>query len=165
MPAAPPIAPALAEPAAPPGLASAPRVRHGWRIFIFYSCAVLLTGLVSMLFADLLWRTGFTPSGIVLLCLFILLFFLIAVGCMHGVFGFILRRTDDRRITRLADYHAQSIQGVSTALLFPIHNEQAARVCEGLRATYQSLEKTGFLDRFDFYILSDSTDPDKRVEE
>jgi membrane glycosyltransferase len=165
MPAATPIAPALAEAAAPPGLASAPRVRHGWRIFIFYSCAVLLTGLVSMLFADLLWRTGFTPSGIVLLCLFILLFFLIAVGCMHGVFGFILRRTDDRRITRLADYHAQSIQGVSTALLFPVHNEQAARVCEGLRATYQSLEKTGFLDRFDFYILSDSTDPDKWVEE
>jgi membrane glycosyltransferase len=39
-----------------------------------------------------------------------------------------------------------------------------ARVCEGLRTTYQSLERTGSLERFDFYILSDSTDPDKWVE-
>ena len=39
------------------------------------------------------------------------------------------------------------------------------RVYEGLRATYESLERTGQLDRFDFFILSDSTDPDKWVEE
>ncbi len=142
-----------------------PRMRRGRRIFIFYSCAVLLTGLVSMLFADLLWRTGWSPSGVLLLCLFIVLFLLISIGCMHGIFGFVLRRTNDRRLTRLKDYHSQSIQGASTALVFPIHNEPVARVCEGLRATYQSLEKTGFLDRFDFYILSDSTDPDKWVEE
>ncbi len=118
-----------------------------------------------MLFADLLWRTGWSPSGVLLLCLFIVLFLLISIGCMHGIFGFVLRRTNDRRLTRLKDYHSQSIQGASTALVFPIHNEPVARVCEGLRATYQSLEKTGFLDRFDFYILSDSTDPDKWVEE
>ncbi len=37
--------------------AALPRVRRGWRLFIFYSSALLLTGLVSMLFADLLWRT------------------------------------------------------------------------------------------------------------
>jgi membrane glycosyltransferase len=126
---------------------------------------VLLTGLVSMLFADLLWRTGWSPSGVLLLSLFMVLFLLIAVGCMHGVFGFVLRRTDDRRLTRLKDYRSQSIQGASTALVIPIYNEQVARVCEGLRATYESLEKTGDLERFDFYILSDSSDPDKWVEE
>ena len=56
---------------APPVMAPMPRVSRGWRVFIFYSCALLLTGLVSMLFADLLWRTGWSPSGIVLLCLFV----------------------------------------------------------------------------------------------
>jgi membrane glycosyltransferase len=142
-----------------------PRVRRGWRVFLFYSSAVLLTGIVSMIFADLLWRTGWSPSGVVLLCLFIILFFLIALGCMHGVFGFFLRMTDDRRLTRLADYRSHSIQGVSTALVFPIYNEEVARVYEGLRATYESLERTGQLPSFDFYILSDSTDPDKWVEE
>ncbi len=39
------------------------------------------------------------------------------------------------------------------------------RVYEGLRATYESLQKTGQLERFDFFILSDSTDPDRWVEE
>ncbi len=165
MPSAPPIVQSAQGPAAPPAMTQMPRMRRGRRIFIFYSCAVLLTGLVSMLFADLLWRTGWSPSGVLLLCLFIVLFLLISIGCMHGIFGFVLRRTNDRRLTRLKDYHSQSIQGASTALVFPIHNEPVARVCEGLRATYQSLEKTGFLDRFDFYILSDSTDPDKWVEE
>jgi hypothetical protein len=47
---------------------SAPLIeRHDWRLFIFYSCALLLTGLVSMLFADLLWRTGWSASRTVLL--------------------------------------------------------------------------------------------------
>jgi membrane glycosyltransferase len=162
---APPIAGSAAAQDEPPEMAQMPRLRRGWRVFIFYSSAVLLTGLAAWLFADLIWRTGWSLSGAVLLGLFTVLFLLIAVGCMNGVFGFVLRLTGDRRITRLKDYRGQSIQGASTALVFPIHNEQVPRVCEGLRATYQSLQKTGLLDRFDFYILSDSSDPDKWVEE
>jgi len=70
----------------------------------------------------------------------------------------------DRRITRLKDYRGQSIQSASTALVFPICNEQVSRVCEGcVRLTV--LQQTGLLERFDFYILSDSSDPDKWVEE
>ena len=65
-----------------------PRIRRGWRLFIFFSSAGLLTGLVSMLFADLLWRTGWSASRYVLLSLFVILFLLSAVGCMHGVYGF-----------------------------------------------------------------------------
>jgi membrane glycosyltransferase len=165
MPPAPSIAQSVQGPDVTPVMMQMPRMRRGSRVFIFYSCALLLTGLVSMLFADLLWRTGWSPSAVVLLCLFIVLFLLISVGCMHGIFGFALRRIVDRRLTRLKDYHSQSIEGTSTALVFPIHNEEVARVCEGLRATYESLEATGCLDRFDFYILSDSTDLDKWVEE
>ena len=140
--------------------------RHVWRVFLFYSSALLLTGLVSMLFADLLWRTGWSASRTVLLGLFIVLFFLIAVGAMHGVFGFCVRRFGDRqRITDLADYRSRRIEGTSTALLFPVFNEDMARVCEGLRATYLSLQATGLLDCFDFFILSDSDNPDQWVGE
>ena len=143
-----------------------PRLHRGWRLFIFYSSAVLLTGLVSMLFADLLWRTGWSTSRTVLLVLFVILFLFAAIGCMHGIYGFVLRTFGTRRrITRLADYRAQSIAGTSTAIVFPIYNENTVRVYEGLRATYESLERTGQLERFDFFILSDSTDPDKWVEE
>jgi len=143
-----------------------PRRPRGWRVFTFYSCAVLPTGLVSMLFADLLWRTGWSAACTVLLVLFVILFLLAAIGCVHGVFGFFLRMFGDRRrITNLKDYHAQNIEGISTAIIFPIYNENVVRVCEGLRATYESLARTGQLERFDFFILSDSTDPDHWVEE
>ena len=48
-----------------------------------------------MLFADLLWRTGWSTSRTVLLVLFVILFLLIAIGCMHGVYGFFLRTFGD----------------------------------------------------------------------
>jgi len=147
-------------------VAAAPRFQRGWRVFIFYSCALLLTGLVSLLFADLLLRTGWSLSRSVLLALFVILFWFTAIGCVHGVYGFFLRTFgDNRRITNLKDYRNQNLDGISTAIVFPVYNEDVVRVCEGLRATYESLQKTGQLERFDFFILSDSTDPDKWVEE
>jgi membrane glycosyltransferase len=136
------------------------------RVFVFYSLAVLLTGVASLLFADLLWRQGWSTSRTILLVLFTLLFLLAALGCVHGIYGFILRRTADRRrITRLGDYRHQSIDQANTALIIPIYNEDARRVCEGLRATYESLAETGHLERFDFFLLSDSNDPDRWVDE
>ena len=152
----------ISEPSGNPVL----RLRRGWRLFLFFSSAVLLTGLVSMLFADLLWRTGWSPSRTVLLVLFIILFLLTAIGCAHGVYGFLIRLFGTRRrITGLKPYRDQKIDGVSTAIIFPIYNEDSVRVLEGLRATYESLAGTGHLDQFDFFILSDSTNPDRWVEE
>jgi hypothetical protein len=63
-----------------------PRARRGWRLFIFNSWALLLTGLVSMLFADLLWRMGWSASCVVLLVLFVMLMWFASIGCMHGVY-------------------------------------------------------------------------------
>ncbi|HXF11331.1 MAG TPA: glucans biosynthesis glucosyltransferase MdoH [Desulfuromonadaceae bacterium] len=142
-----------------------PRAR-GWRLFIFYSSALALTGFVSMLFADLLWRTGWSNARIALLVLFVILFWFTAVGCMHGIYGFVLRTFGTRqRITAMADFRSRNIEGISTAIVFPICNEDVVRVYEGLRAVFESLKKTGQLAGFDFFILSDSGDPDKWVEE
>ena len=143
-----------------------PRIRRGWRLFGFFSAAVLLTGLTSLLFADLLLRRGWSTSHTLLLLLFIILFLLTAIGSMHGVYGFFIRIFGtQRRITGLKPYKSQRIDDVSTAIIFPVYNEDPVRVYEGLRATYESLERTGQLDRFDFFILSDSTNPDRWVEE
>jgi len=152
----------------PPNLeaVSTPQLRRGWRLFLFFSSAVLLTGLVSMLFADLLWRTGWSTSRTVLLGLFIILFLLTAIGCMHGLYGFFIRIFGTRcRITGLKPYRDRNLEGISTAIIFPIYNEDSVRVLEGLRATYESVARSGQLGRFDFFILSDSTNPDRWVEE
>ncbi|MEI9892383.1 MAG: glucan biosynthesis protein, partial [Chthoniobacter sp.] len=72
---------------AEPRLRAMPIAPRGdvWRVFTFFSVAVLLTGVGGMLFADLLWRTGWSPARSVLLLLFSVLFFLSSVGCVHGV--------------------------------------------------------------------------------
>src|SRR5476649_2413855 len=97
-------------------VAPATRIERGWRVFVFYSCAVLLTGFVSLLFADLLWRTGWSTSRTVLLVLFVILFLFAAIGCVHGVFGFFLRTFgDERRITDLKNYRDQNIDAAVVA--------------------------------------------------
>ena len=117
-------------PGKPPTLQAAPvlRIERGWRVFVFYSGALVLTGLVSLIFADLLWRTGWSAARTVLLALFVVLFLFTAIGCMHGVYGFFIRIFGtQRRITALKPYREQSIDGVSTAIIFPIYNEDSVR--------------------------------------
>src|SRR5207249_5991103 len=55
--------------------------------------------------------------------------------------------------------------GARTAVVMPVYNEDPARVFAGLFASYRSLERTGWLEHFDFFILSDTTDPDIWVRE
>jgi len=137
-------------------------LQRAWRIFSFYSLAALLTGIVSALFADLLWRTGWSASRTVVLVCFVVLFFFAALGFWHAIFGFILRRFE----SPLSSGKDGSIDPeVSVALAFPVFNEEIGRVCEGLRVTYESLRKTGQLKNFDFFILSDSNVPEKWIEE
>jgi membrane glycosyltransferase len=152
--------------------ASSPRMRpavpapgSNARIFLFYFLAVLLTGSGSWLFADLLWRTGWSSSRTALLILFSILLFLASVGFVHAIFGLLFHRRDSRRITASPNFRDRSIDDASIALIFPIYNENVKRVCAGLQAMHQSLEATGHLASFDFFLLSDSDDPGKWVDE
>jgi membrane glycosyltransferase len=52
-----------------------------------------------------------------------------------------------------------------TAIVMPIHNEEVARSFAGLAAVHESVEASSALGEFDFYILSDSTDPAHWVAE
>jgi membrane glycosyltransferase len=138
----------------------------GWRLFFFYGLALLMAGGISLLFADLLWRKGWTPLSSVLFGLFVILLLMSSIGSVHGIYGFILRRLGDgQRITMLKDFESQDISETSTAILFPIYNENANEVYERLKSTFLSLEKTGDLARFDFHILSDSTEAINWVDE
>jgi membrane glycosyltransferase len=52
-----------------------------------------------------------------------------------------------------------------TALLLPCYNEDPGRVAAGLQAMHEELQATGRAEHFDFFILSDTTDPDIWVAE
>ena len=71
-----------------------------------------------------------------------------------------LRGGDRYLISRTAASETPLPAAARTAIVMPICNEDVQRVFAGLRATYESLARTGELDRFDFFVLSDSSDPD-----
>src|SRR4051812_719129 len=52
-----------------------------------------------------------------------------------------------------------------TAVLLPVYNEEPAEVFARIRAMLHSLDAVGFADAFDFFVLSDTRDPDIWLEE
>ena len=52
-----------------------------------------------------------------------------------------------------------------TAVVMPICNEPVDRVFAGLKAIHHSLHRAGTLDRFHFFVLSDTNDPDAAMRE
>lgn len=58
-----------------------------------------------------------------------------------------------------------ALSDVRTAVAIPVYNEDPAMVAGGIEAMLSSLEGQGALDGFDFYILSDTTDPDIWLQE
>jgi membrane glycosyltransferase len=52
-----------------------------------------------------------------------------------------------------------------TAIVMPIYNETPARVFAAMQAICEEVRATGFSDAFDYFFLSDTTDPDIFVAE
>ncbi len=135
-------------------------------LFMGLSIVLTATGFVLMLNSyagqQLAWE------DYVCLAVFPLLFSQIAVGFILALFGLFdkLRGGDPHHIMRGA-WRAKedSIPLAATAIVVPVYNEEVGRVSQGIANMWQSLEKAGHLEHFDFYICSDSTDADHWVEE
>lgn len=130
-------------------------LRNGRRgLFIFLPIA--LTALGSALFwvnSRQTWVDGLLWVLLTLLLAHLALGFSLA---LLGFFREVGGKTDmDEAI--LEDIDTASLP--ATAVLIPVFNEDMATVSRRLRAMWQSLEKTGHQDAFDFYLLSDSNDP------
>jgi membrane glycosyltransferase len=100
---------------------------------------------------------GFTWREIFILVLFAILFAWIASSFWIAVFGAFARFT---RINLLPLKAPTGVSAARTAILMPVYNEDVGRVFSGLRAIWESAGPD-----FDFYILSDSTNPANWVAE
>ncbi|MBO5392736.1 MAG: glucans biosynthesis glucosyltransferase MdoH, partial [Pseudomonas sp.] len=102
-----------------------------------------------------------------ILILFGILFCWVSAGFWTALMGFLelLTGHDKYRISGASAGDEPIPEQARTALVMPICNEDVTRVFAGLRATYESVAATGDLDRFDFFVLSDSNDPDICVAE
>lgn len=139
-----------------------------WRRSLLLLLILISTAVVGGLMAILLLRRGNLGLELLLVILFAVLFAWISIGFWASVFGFITlsRRYDRFAVTAPSGAEESPIPPEArTAVLIPICNEEVDRVFAGLYATYQSLRKTGRLENFDFFVLSDTNTPETWVEE
>lgn len=110
---------------------------------------------------------GGTVLEKVLLLVFALLFAWISIGFWTAMAGFftLIRRVDRFAITRPQPSDTPPRADVRTAIVFPVYGEDMDRVTAGVEAVYRSLERHADIARYDFFILSDTRDPEAWAEE
>ena len=142
---------------------------HTLRRVIFFVLVTLTTLIALGLLVSVFQPDGFSPMELLLLLLYTILFAWICIAFWTAFMGFwvILFGRDRWAISRQPSDTSPdpTAPPPRTAILMPIYNEDSERVFAGLRAIHQSLAATGQLDSFDFFILSDTRDPDVWVEE
>jgi membrane glycosyltransferase len=135
---------------------------------VFLVLALVQSGAFAYHMVDsVLPYHGNDPLEVAILILSTILFAWVSLGFWTAVSGFILLCLggDRHAITRSVSKDAPIAPDARTAVIMPIRNEHVARVCAGLRATYESVAATGTLDRFDFFLLSDSCEGDTLAAE
>lgn len=149
-------------------------IRTRWlrRVYLAFVAISLTAGLTVVLY--LLQPdspASYLAAGILVLC-FAILFGWIAGNFWMAAFGayhVLSRRWMSGRSGNASGTVASSIQAIEalprTAIAFPVYNEDTARVAAGVQSMLESLDNAGALDRFDFFILSDTRDPDIWIRE
>lgn len=103
---------------------------------------------------------GVTVLKLALLFLFVANFSWIALAFTSGVVGFLWSLF--ARGARSAPPQPLSTR---TAVVMPIYNEAPSRVFGALQAMWEDVEATGLGAHFDWFFLSDTTDPDIWIAE
>jgi membrane glycosyltransferase len=134
----------------------------GLRRFLVVGGAAVLSAIAAYEMYLVLGGSGFTTLAAFMLLLFVALFGWIALSFTSALAGFVSVLMGGGR--RLLSAKA-TLPTSRTALLMPTYNESPSRVMVGLQAIEESLRAAGASDAFDFFILSDTTDPEIWIAE
>ncbi len=128
------------------------------RLFVFGGgLALTAYGAWEMYHVVSVSRT--TSLQYALLALFTINFSWIALAFTSSVLGFFGVLLGAGRAER-----AESLKH-RTVVVMPIYNESSARIFAAVAAIRESVEATGFGEHFDYFIVSDTTNPDVWVAE
>jgi membrane glycosyltransferase len=146
-----------ARPSAPAGMV--------WRRLAVVGGASLLTALGAREMWLVLDLSRPTTMQAIVFGLFLSLFAWVALSFSSALSGFFVMLGG--REKRLGIDPGAPLPELSTrtALLMPVYNEQPERVVAGLQAVHESLAALGVGERFDIFILSDTTEADAWVAE
>ena len=131
-----------------------------WRRLAVIGAAALLTFVAAYQIWWLLRGDGTDVLETVLLVLFVFLFAWIVQAFVGALAGFVLIVSKRRARLNLSAKAPRPQLHSRTALLMPTYNEDPGRLMAGLQAIHESLTETGQLDRFDFFVLSDTRNPE-----
>ncbi|MFP5223903.1 MAG: glucans biosynthesis glucosyltransferase MdoH [Acidobacteriota bacterium] len=125
------------------------------------------TGMATVRMAELLPHRGSTILELVLMAIFSILFAWIAIGFWTAIAGFItlVRRSDRFAITARRPEDKPERPEIRTAIVYPVYGEDMDRVTAGIEAVHSSLVRAGKAGSFDFFILSDTRNPEAWTEE
>jgi membrane glycosyltransferase len=130
------------------------------RLFVFGG-ALALTFYGGFEMYKVVSISGTTFLQYVLLILFIVNFSWIALAATSGVLGFV-----SLVARRIMPHRAPASPiATQTAIVMPVYNERTDRCFAAVQAIFESVEATSEGAHFDFFILSDTTDPDVWVAE
>jgi membrane glycosyltransferase len=128
---------------------------------------LVLAGVLTATFAWVLYRVLSVVQLTVLQAIFLVLctlcFAWVALGTSSAVLG-LARRVWRRDDVVPGDMGSFAPQG-RTALLFPVFNEDAARIASTIEAMANELVALGAAERFDVFVLSDSRSSENRARE
>jgi membrane glycosyltransferase len=145
--------------------ATRPWTARARRTMVF-TATLALTAAASYEMDRVLNVSGMTTLQIALLIVFIMNFAWIALPLVSGFAGLLaLWRGGSASGLTIPSLHAPPTLTIRAALLMPTYNEAPPRLFAGLQAIYESLDANGALEHFDFFILSDTTEPEVWLEE
>ena len=134
--------------------------RAGWRRALLLVLVLATTGLGAWLIVPVVSGRGPEALKFVFLPVFVLLFAWATISFWSGVFGFVLGvlRLHPISLRRRGPTDGPMPElRHRTAILIPVYNEDPAEVFARIRAVWRSLDATGRLAAFDFFVLSDTT--------
>lgn len=134
------------------------------RGFIMLS-TIAMTGIAADQMYLVLSVSSLTALETAILCLFVMLFAWVAFSFASALVGFVLTLFGSDRVLDIDPHEPLPPLEHRHALLMPTYNETPSRVFARLQATFESVAESGRLDHFDFFVLSDTTDPEIWIQE
>jgi membrane glycosyltransferase len=128
------------------------------RAFIFISTVVLtVAGCYEMY--EVVQVGGVTTLEWMVLVLFVTLFAWIAFSFSSALAGFVVLLFSNRDPLGIDPATPLPRVASRNAMLLPTYNEDPHRIMARLRAMHESVDQTGYGSSFDWFVLSDTTDP------
>ncbi len=142
-----------------------------WRRGLYSTMVVSSSVTGGWIMLEILRPNGISVLEALLLLLFTVTFSWVSAAFCSALIGFILqmfrldpyslrRQPSSNRLASTLTSALASPLTSRTAIVMPVYNEDTARFIAGFESTLRSLAATEQFQAFDFYVLSDTQDPD-----